>query len=349
MIDLRSDTLTLPSNDMLNTILSAKLGDSGRLGENSRGEDQSVNELENYSCELLGKEAGLFLPSGTMANMVAVLTYCNPGDKVMVDSKQHMLISEKGIFDKKIGKLIPVTYQINESSKIDFKNLEEQIINESPNLITVENTHNFNGGSVLDLDQLEKLRKIANKYNLKIHMDGARLFNASTYLKCNPMDIVKYVDSVMFCLSKGLGAPMGSVLLGTSEFIKNAQNTQALLGGKMRQAGVIAAPGLYALKHNTKKIETDHSNARLFAEKLSDLNLIKIKNPPATNIIILDIDKTNLSQSEFCQMAKDYGLLIRPVLEKNIRLVFHNGIDSNMAKKAGDIIVEMENKILNMR
>lgn len=345
MIDLRSDTLTIPSDEMLRTILSAKLGDDGRVDENGRGEDLSVNELENMAARLTGKDEGVLFSSGTLANTAAILTYCNPGDKVLVDEILHIYKSEKVAFEKSVGQLVPVIYKLNEKNKPDIQHLRQLMEKNDIKLLCIENTHNFSGGVCLDENDLKEIHELAKEFNIHVHMDGARLFNAAASLDADPKDLCKYVDSLMFCISKGLGAPIGSLLCGNKEFIKKLRKKRRLLGGNMRQAGVIAAPGIYALKHNIEKLKTDNENAKYVSDNIRDLKKTKVQDLVQSNIVMLDVSSTGLSTEEYCETAKKRGLWIRPVLENKVRLVFYNGINRKDADEVIKIIRDIEDSI----
>jgi threonine aldolase len=345
MIDLRSDTLTLPDEEMLKTILSAKLGDDGRVDKNGRGEDLTINELEDLAALLTGKDEAVLFPSGTAANTAAVLAYCSPGDKVLVDEMQHIYLSEKVVFEKSIGQLIPITYKLNERNTPDIDNLRNLMQQYDIMLLCVENTHNFTGGTCISLEELEKIHSIAEEFNIPIHMDGARLFNAAVSLAVDAKDICKYVDSVMFCISKGLGAPVGSLLCGSKDFVKKARARRKLLGGNMRQAGIIAAPGIYALQHNIGRLKEDNENARYVADNLRDLKKVKVQENVQSNIVMLDTCETGFTAEEYCTIAKEKGLWIRPVLGSKVRLVFYKGISREDAVRAVKIIKDIDNSL----
>lgn len=342
MIDLRSDTLTLPSEEMLNTIFSAKLGDDGRVDENGRGEDLTVNELEDLASQLTGKDESILFSSGTLANTAAILTYCSPGDKVLVDAMQHIYVTEKVVFEKSVGQLVPVIYKLNDRTAPDIDNLRELMEGNDIKLLCIENTHNFGGGACINLNGLKEIYNLAKEFNVHVHMDGARLFNAVVGLGVEAKEICKYTDSVMFCISKGLGAPLGSLLCGSKDFVKIARSKRKLLGGNMRQAGIIAAPGIYALKHNIEKLKEDNLNARYVAENLQGLRKTIVQKDVQTNIVMLDVTRTGLTPGEYCNLAKEKGLWIRPVLKDKVRLVFYNGISREDAVEAVRIIKEID-------
>lgn len=345
MIDLRSDTLTLPNDDMIETIKFANFGDSSRLNEDGRGEDATVNELEDFAAKLTGMERSLLFPSGTLANTVAILTYCNPGDQVLLDNMQHVYLSEKVVFDKSLGQLEPLFYSLDSKKKPDLQSIKEQLDQHKVKLICIENSHNFAGGICLNIDDLKQISLIAKAYNVPIHMDGARLFNASSSISKDAMEVCKYVDSVMFCLSKGLGAPMGSMLCSTNAFIEKAIEKKKILGGNMRQAGVIAAPGLYALQNNLLQLQNDNSKAKVMHEKLKTLKTIIPPDYVHSNIVMLDVSNASVTPKAVCKLAEEKGLLIRPILEKYVRLVIYNDIDLEQVQKAAMIILEIDKVI----
>ena len=345
MIDLRSDTLTLPDEEMLKWILSAKLGDDGRTDANGRGEDETVNELEDMASNMLGKDEAVLFPTGTLANTTAILTCCKPGDKVLVDEIQHIYLSEKVVFDSSVGQLVPVIYKLNASSTPDIENLRELLESNEIKLLCVENTHNFSGGTCLPVNELKKIYQLAKEYNVHVHMDGARLFNAVVSLGVDVKEICKYTDSVMFCISKGLGAPIGSLLCGSRECIKEARKKRKLLGGSMRQAGVIAAPGIYALKNNIQRLAEDNNNAKYVAEQLKNLKKAKVLGSVQTNIVVLDVSNTGITSEEYCNRAKELGLLIRPVLKGKVRFVFHKGVNLQDAVEAVNIIKHLDESL----
>ncbi len=346
MIDLRSDTLTLPDKEMLDTILSAKLGDDGRVDEYGRGEDKTVNELEDLAAELTGKEAAMLVPSGTFGNSLVGFSLCNPGDSILVDEKQHMLRTEKVLFDKRYGRMNPVIYKMNKNMTPDLDMIDELLNASGAKLICIENTHNSLGGYYIPVEELGKIRKIADRYGAKIHMDGARVFHAAAALDVEVREIAQYVDSLMFCLSKGLGAPIGSLICGTSTMIKRARELRKIFGGGMRQAGVIAAPGIYALKHNVKDLNKDIINAKhVYNILYGKLKKITMQKEGQSNILMLNLSDTKVSPSKFCDMAKEKGLLIRPVSEDSVRLVFYRDIDASMSEEAAEIILELDKMI----
>ena len=345
MIDLRSDTLTKPDRLMLETILNAPLGDDGRLDSEGRGEDPTINTLEDMSAELVGKEAGLLCPSGTMGNQAALLTWCRPGDLVLISDLQHLDRSEKTAFDPRFGQLQKTTYPMDETCQPDLAVIEEKLKAGNVMLLCLENTHNYTGGTCITVERMKAIHDLAQKYNVPVHMDGARLFNAALYLKTTAKELCQYVDSVQFCFSKGLAAPVGSVLCGTKAFIKKAKDTRKLLGGAMRQAGIIAAPAIYALQHNIARLQEDHDNCALCASLLKGLKKVKVQQNVQTNILMLDMVDAGITPQEFCDRAKAKGLWIRPIINTSVRLVFYKGINRKDAEGAAAIIREIDSEL----
>ena len=212
MVDLRSDTISMPTREMLETILEAKLGDDGRTDSKGRGEDLAVNELEDLAAEMTGKEAAVLFPSGTQGNTSAILAYCRPGQKVMVDEMQHIYLSEKVVFAPSIGQLEPVTYKLDQDNLPDLDDMRRILESQEIALLCIENTHNFSGGTCVPLERMKAIHELAKEFGVPVHMDGARMFNAVVALGVEAREMCKYVDSVMFCISKGLGAPIGSLV-----------------------------------------------------------------------------------------------------------------------------------------
>ena len=345
MIDLRSDTLSMPCKEMLQTILSASLGDDGRVGVDGKGEDATVNELEYMAAELTGKESALIMNSGTMANTVALVTHCTAGDKVLLDPLQHTYRTEKIAFDKNFGQLQPIFYDLTKEGLPCLTSVKEHLQKESIKLLCVENTHNSLGGKALPLDMLQKIRDIADTADIPVHMDGARLFNAALALKTRVKEICKYPDTLMFCLSKGLGAPIGAVLCGSREFIDKARGQRKLLGGNMRQAGIIAAPGIYALQNNVQGLQIDHDNASLLAKGLSDLQVLHVVAEPESNIVMLDTFDTGLTATEVANLLKKAGLWVLTSGDRQVRLVFYRGITHEMTVQAIEIVKTVDREL----
>lgn len=347
MIDLRSDTLTMPSHAMLETVLTARLGDDGRVGENGRGEDAAVNELEDRAAALTGKEAAVFFPTGTLGNTTALMTWCRAGDPVLVEAQQHILVSEIYPFAEDCGRLRPVCYGLDETHQPSIVELEAGLERSGAKLVCIENTHNFSGGYCIGLERMQEIRAVADCHQAKIHMDGARVFHAAAALDCTVEEICRHVDSVMFCISKGLGAPIGSLLCGSREFIAEARQKRKLFGGVMRQAGIAAAPGLYALEHNVERLGEDIRNTQLTHSLLQGkLKHLKLQEEVQSNILILSMEDAPISADGFAQRAKEQGLLVLPLADMGtVRLVFHLGNQEADAKGAAEIIAAVDNAL----
>ncbi|CAH1106210.1 unnamed protein product [Psylliodes chrysocephalus] len=301
IIDLRTDTISKPTQEMREAMYIAELGDD------VYGEDPTVIELERRSAELLGKEDAVFLVSGTMANLIAMMVHCpNRGSEIIAGDKSHTFRLEQGGASQLAG-IQTYTVANKEDGTFDLDELREKIrknpdIHEPiTSLVLVENTHNLCGGKVLPLDWLEKVSHIAAEHNIPIHMDGARLMNAATYLKVTPRRVVRDVDSVCFCLSKGLGCPIGAVLCGSTNFITKARRVKKVLGGGWRQAGVLAAAGLVAIDTMIDRLKVDHEHAYKIAKAIyhTRSNIFKVQLAKVqTNILLMYLDTTKVDIKE---------------------------------------------------
>jgi threonine aldolase len=323
MIDLRSDTVTLPTPEMREAIASAEVGDD------VYGEDPSVNQLEEESARLLGKEAALFIPSGTMGNLAAVLTHCERGSEIILGDKAHIFLNEAG-GAAALGGVQPHIIPNQRDGTLKLEDIREairfdDIHHPRTRMIALENTHNMCGGVALNAEYTLSVGEIAREQGLKFHLDGARIFNAAAALNVDLVDLAEPFDSVMFCLSKGLGAPVGSVLCGDSEFITRARRTRKMLGGAMRQAGLIAAAGLFALHHHLPLLAEDHRRARDLARGLAGLPGISLVDPePATNMIYIKLKPDFPDNAEeIKRKLKAQGILIGYENLRLIRLVTH--------------------------
>ncbi len=324
-IDLRSDTVTRPSNEMRQIMATADVGDD------VYGEDPSINELEERAAELLNKEAALFLPSGTMANQVALLTHTTPGQEVILGDESHIFYYEVGGLAR-LGSLQARTVS-DENGYLEPAAVKHAIRGENihypeTGLICMENTHNRRGGISYGTDRIELIAELAGSKNIPLHLDGARLFNAAYQEEVNPGDLVAEFDSVMFCLSKGLGAPVGSMLAGSEEFIVSARKNRKLLGGGMRQAGIIAAAGLYALE-NRNVLKADHRQAEELAEIIEGFKTDKLSVfRQSTNFVMLECNNQGGAEL-ISQKLNEAGILTNQFSDKLIRLVTHQDLAEN--------------------
>ena len=310
--------------------------------QKGRGEDLTANRLEDLAAGLTGKEGAVLFPSGTMGNTAAIMTICKPGDHVMVDEMQHIYRSEKVVFEPSLGQLIPAFYRLNDSFVPDLDSMETVMNSGNIKLLCIENSHNFSGGICSDPEHMKKMYELAKKHHIPVHLDGARLFHAAAALGTSAKELCRYTDTVMFCISKGLGAPVGSIVCGTKDMMKAVREKRKLLGGAMRQAGVIAAPGIYALEHHIKELHLDNENAAYAASLLRNLKKTKVQDKVMSNIVMLDVTATGLQPEEYCKKASELGLLIRPVMKDRARLVFYRDIDRAKTDEAVRIIQKLD-------
>jgi len=338
-IDLRSDTVTKPSPAMRQAMAAAEVGDD------VFGEDPTVNRLQEKVAELLGKESALFVPSGTMGNEIAVKCHTRPGDEVICEAGCHIYNYESGAAPFLSGvQFRPIQGQRG----VITADQVESAINPPPDhfprtsLITLENTHNGAGGTVFPLNEMARLYTLAQNRNLKLHLDGARIWNASAASGVSVKECARCCDSISVCFSKGLGAPVGSAVAGSREFISEAHRLRKLFGGGMRQAGILAAAALYALEHNLDRLEEDHRNARFLAEVLANIPGIKLDiEAVQTNIIIFDVAETGRSVAEIVQRLKEKGVLVVPFGGTRIRAVTHLDVDQKDIERAVMVLQEV--------
>ena len=330
-IDLRSDTVTLPTKEMLEAIMHAKLGDD------VYEEDPTVNELQELAAEKMGKEAALLLPSGTQANLTSLMSNCNRGEQVILESESHIYWYEAGGISAIAG-LFPWPIQTS-TGAFNIEEVESAIRPKNihypkSTLICIENTHNRHGGTIITPAQIEAINEVAKKHSIKLYMDGARIFNAAVGLELDPKDFTKHVDNLMFCLSKGLSCPVGSLIVGKHDFIEKARKIRKLLGGGMRQAGIIAAPGIIALEKMTTRLKTDHENAKLLAELLSKIKGIQIDSKRIqTNIVTFNFTSPAINDNSFIEELEENGVLALTQGKNNVRLVTHRGIEKEDIEK----------------
>ncbi len=314
VIDLRSDTVTRPTPKMREAIASAEVGDD------VYGEDPSVNRLQERAAEMLGKEAALFVPSGSMANQVAVRSLTRHGDLVLAGEGAHLLRYESG------GAAALSGVQVQTVGTGGFFDADDVRGAVTPSehhfaptaLVAVENTHNGSGGRVFPFEQLKGVVEAAREHGLRLHLDGARLFNAAVATGISAADWAKPFDTVSFCLSKGLGAPVGSLVCGSAELVRTAHRFRKMFGGGMRQAGILAAAGLHALEHHVERLAIDHANARRLAAGLAKLGL-EVDPAPETNMVLFRFDDT----AAFLRAIHERGVRINSVAEGRFRAVTH--------------------------
>jgi len=339
LIDLRSDTVTRPSAGMREAMRNAEVGDD------VNGDDPTVICLQERVANLLGKEAGLFVPSGTMSNAVAVRTHTQPGDEIVTEEDSHLYVYEGGGYAALSGcsiALVPAERGIMNPEDIARKiRKSEGSRSHYPNgrLVCVENTSNRGGGTCYPIDTLDEIGRIAREKECNLHLDGARLFNAVAASGESPERLTSMFESVSVCLSKGLGAPVGSVLVGSSEFINRAHRWRKIMGGGMRQSGILAAAGLYALDHNLERLEVDHQRARKLAESLAvqpglsvDLDAVQ------TNMVYLQTEK---AADEWVNQLEERGVQCFALGQNLLRLVVHLDLEENQIDRAIEIFSQL--------
>ena len=321
IIDLRSDTVTKPSAEMRKAMYNAEVGDDVYK------EDPTTIELEKYAAALLGKEAALFVPSGVMANQICLNVQTHPGDEVICEKDSHIFQYESGSPAALRGLQLSLV-EGNEFGIFSSEQIEPLIRPTSAyymartRLIEIENTHNRAGGTINPIENIVAISLLAKQYNLKMHLDGARIWNASVETGITPADYASYFDSVSCCLSKGLGAPIGSILAGSKEFVQEAFRVRKAWGGGMRQVGVISSAGLYALKNNIGRLKEDHEKAKLLAEGLAKIPLINVnKDLVQTNIVMFSL--TNMDIESFLKNSSEAGLFLGTGKVGVIRAVTH--------------------------
>ncbi len=323
IVDMRSDTVTQPTEEMRKAMATAEVGDDVYL------EDTTVQKLQERSAGMMGKAEGLFVPSGTMGNLIAVLAQCQRGDEVIMGDLGHTFLFEGGGVSA-LGGVFPHTLKNLPDGTLDKDALKgairpDDVHHPHSRMVILENTHNRCGGVVLPVEYTSWVGQFAHEHKMAFHIDGARIFNAVVALKTNVGLLVKDADSVTFCLSKGLCAPVGSVLCGTLEFIEKARRIRKMLGGGMRQVGVLAAAGLVALNSMVERLEEDHRRARVLAERLSEIKGIEFKmGLPATNMVFPFLaDSVNLTPVEVSGKLTAEGIKVGVVGARSFRLVTH--------------------------
>jgi threonine aldolase len=339
MIDLRSDTVTKPSAKMRAAMAQAEVGDD------VYGEDPTINRLEARAAEVFGKEAALFVPTGTMGNTIAIKLHTKHGEEVICDARSHVLdweLSMMAWFAGCLARPIAAKDGILTWPEIAAALRPKGPDNAPTSLITLENTHNMWGGMVYPQETIDEICAEAPARGLKVHMDGARIFNAAEASATAVERITRDVDSVMFCLSKGLGAPVGSLLVGTREAIAQGRLYRKRLGGGMRQAGVLAAAGLIALEESPARLAADHANARYLAERLSEVPGIQIDPQRVrTNIVIFDVSSLGVSTGELSQALRERGILANGIDPTRMRMVTHMDVSRQDCEKAADVVAEI--------
>jgi threonine aldolase len=335
MIDLRSDTVTKPTEEMRKASYLAEVGDD------VYGEDPTVNKLESKAAEILGKEAALFVTSGTQGNQIAVLTHCRPGNEIILEEESHIFYYESGAVSALAGVQTKTIKGIKGAMPPNLVEMairgEDQHFPET-GLICLENTHNRAGGAVLPLNHMKEIYAVAKRNNIPLHIDGARLFNAVAASQISVQEYAQCCDTVQVCLSKGLGAPIGSILAGDSSFIMKARKWRKRLGGGLRQVGVIAAPGLVALTSMRERLIEDHHHARVLAEGLANIRGIRVVNDIETNIVVIDVSGLSMNSAEFVEKLRGKGVLAGTFGNSLVRFVTNYGVSTGDIKDTLNVV-----------
>lgn len=340
-IDLRSDTVTRPTPAMRRAMAEAEVGDD------VYGEDPTIRKLEWRAAELLDKQAAIFVPSGVMGNTIGIKLHTQHGEEIVCESHAHVLdweLSMSAWFSGVFARHVPAPDGV-----LRWEHIRPALRFSSPHnartsLICLENTHNMAGGIASSVEVVDEICEEAHALGLKVHMDGARVFNAATALKAPVWQLVKQVDTVMFCLSKGLGAPVGSLLVGTAEDIARAHGLRKRLGGGMRQAGVLAAAGLIALEEMSRRLQEDHDNAAAFADAIRELPGIRIVHEVQTNIVIFDVTETGMAPAQISSALKQESILLNGIDDHRMRAVTHFDVSREQCRVAAAALREILRK-----
>ncbi|HEX9863014.1 MAG TPA: GntG family PLP-dependent aldolase [Candidatus Bathyarchaeia archaeon] len=342
-VDLRSDTVTLPTEEMLEAMRHAELGDDVFR------EDPTVNRLEEMAAERMGKEAALLVTSGTQANLVSLMSNTRRGELVILEAESHMYWYEVGGLSAIAGLLpwlVRSSFGALDPRAVEAAIRPRNIHFPEPSLVCVENTHNRHGGTVITPKQLQAVGEVAEAHGLRFYMDGARVFNAAVALKVDVKELARHVDSLMFCLSKGLSCPVGSVVVGTRDFVDRARRVRKVLGGGMRQAGVIAAAGIVALEKMVDRLGEDHVNARRLAEGIAKLKGIAVDiERVQTNMVIFDIIGLGVADDVFLSKLREKGVCALTIAPNRVRLVTHRGIEKEHVAKAVAAIADVADEL----
>ncbi len=340
MIDLRSDTVTKPSDAMRKAMARAEVGDD------VYGEDPTVNRLQDMAAAMLGKKAALFVPSGTMANQLSIRIQTQPGQEVIVESKSHIVRYEQGAAGALSG--VQLHWVSGERGIMTAEQIEAAIRPKDPYsirtaLICLENTHNAGGGTIYPLSTIERIRAVAVRHEIPMHLDGARLFNAVAATTLPPASYAQNFETVSVCLSKGLGAPVGSLIAtNDSTLIDKARRYRRMYGGAMRQAGILAAAGIYALEHNIGRLKEDHDNAKRLARKLQQIPSVSINLQHVdTNIVIFDVINHRLSPAALVATLKQEGVLINAIGGSSFRAVTHLDVSAKQIDEAAEVFARV--------
>jgi threonine aldolase len=337
MIDFRSDTFTKPTPAMLDAMMCAEVGDD------VFGEDPSINRLEAMTAALFGMEAGLFCPSGTMTNQIGIKCHTQPGDEVICDHLSHVYLYEGGGIAFNSGCSVKTLTGHNgrlSAEQVRAAINPEDVHRPHTSLVSLENTANRGGGACYDFDEILKIKAVCTENGLQLHLDGARLFNALVAKNETALQYGKVFDSISICLSKGLGTPVGSVLIGKADYIKKARRVRKVFGGGMRQAGYLAAAGIYALENNIERLAEDHAHAQQLAAALLQKDFTGAMMPVETNILIFEV-KGRYSARSLAEKLKEQRILVIPISPTQVRMVLHLDITPTMVRETMEVIAAL--------
>jgi threonine aldolase len=339
VIDLRSDTVTRPSDRMRQAMAVAEVGDDVFF------EDPTVNRLQDVAADMFGREAGLFVPSGSMGNLVCIQAQTEPGQEVICDSEGHVYSYEMAAMSAIAG--VQPRVLEGEDGILNWDQIDDAIRPASyhraeTTMVSLENSHNMAGGTVYPQALSDEICERAHERGLKVHLDGARIFNAAVALEKDVADITRSFDSIQFCLSKGLGAPVGSLVLGSRDLIDKCRRLRKMLGGGMRQVGIIAAAGIVALEEGPLRLHEDHANARVLAERLAGVDGLDIDaGKIQTNIVIFGVGETGFDSTAFLSELRNRGVLAVPIDRKRVRMVTHLDVTRDQVERAVEIVDQM--------
>lgn len=344
VVDLRSDTVTRPTQDMYDAMVRAPVGDD------VLGDDPTIMRLEEMAADMVGKESAMFVPSGTMGNQIAIANHCTPGDAILIEEDAHILYYEVGapaVIGGVVSWTIPSKLGIMDPKDVEKRVLKGSIHTPATTLLCLENTHNRAGGTVVPLETMAAYRDIADRHGFRIHLDGARLFNAAVALRIPARQITKHVDTVTFCLSKGLRSPVGSLLCGSDEFIQRARFWRKRLGGGMRQAGLLAACGIVSLTKMVDRLEQDHARARHLADGLDQVPGLRIDwETVQTNMVALEVHG---SAAEWIDALRNEDVWVLSPGANRIRLVVHADVDDAKIERAIEAFHSVSAKLVRNR
>lgn len=336
-IDLRSDTVTLPTAEMLEYMIKAPVGDDGRA-KGSKGEDPSAAFDEESIAKIFGKEDALFVPSGTMGNMVSVLTHCDRGSEVVTCVNMHLYKAEKAIFNPRLCGMQAVLVP-QEKGFYDMQELKKALDEHDVKLVCIENSYNFEGGTVLTREEMEQVIEVSHEHGIPVHVDGARIFNAAAALNTTVDQLCAGADSIQFCVSKGLSAPIGSFVVGSKEFISRAREMRKQVGGQLRQVGLLTAAGLFAVEHLAERVGHDNARARKLAEGIQNAKDISVDmSTVQTNIVKVDLHGELKGKDWLKALEEEMQVRAHYITDDSIRLVTYRGISDEDIEDAIDRI-----------